>query len=153
MRPATSLHENRIGGTQNFRPPVQNDFATVSAPNGRTSMSAKAFPCFSFWTRPHRRRSRSRRRHGIDSVRGAVLRGVGSPHHPAQPRSLSAASLGVSAVAALIILEFDFGLPVALFLFPDPAFGLLAAFLILLLRYFPPASGVAAGVRWHRSKR
>jgi hypothetical protein len=26
MRPPTSLHENRIGGPQNFRPPVQIDF-------------------------------------------------------------------------------------------------------------------------------
>ncbi len=38
----------------------------------------------------------------------------------------AAASLGVLAVAALIILELQFGLPVALLLFLDPSLGFLA---------------------------
>ena len=32
MRPPPSLHENRIGGPQNFRPPVQNDFCNKIGP-------------------------------------------------------------------------------------------------------------------------
>ena len=40
MRPPTSLHENRIGGPQNFRPPVQNDLCnsigtSATLPHGR----------------------------------------------------------------------------------------------------------------------
>ena len=33
MRPPTSLHEKRIGGPQNFRPPVQNDFCNSIGPS------------------------------------------------------------------------------------------------------------------------
>ncbi len=61
--------------------------------------------------------------------------------------------LGVSGAAALVILEFEFGLLLQRLLPLDPAFGLLATPLVFLLLNFPPVPGVAAGVRWHRSKR
>src|ERR1700682_1293215 len=41
MRPPTSLHENRIGGPRNFRPPVQNDFCNTIQRKAITAASQR----------------------------------------------------------------------------------------------------------------